>query len=124
MENKLGVRFKLIANDKKETNLLSTDTVTILVSKSSTLQGAIMQCIKEKSNIKDPSEITPEHISDICYIDDHGDLTSLLNCEQATLECFEKGGFKFSPCGFTFIVYMKLKEAHSQQSEPVNVYTV
>ena len=54
MENKLGVRFKIIANDKKKTNIWKySDVVTIVVSKSFTLQNAIMQCIKEKSIIAD-----------------------------------------------------------------------
>lgn len=123
MADKVTVRLKLLADDKKKTNLLKTDTCMIAILKSSTLQDAIMCCVKEQSTIKTPSEVTTEHISDLSYMEEReGELCSIFYYIQHSLEALVDVGFKFGPFGCTFVATLSdqvLKKGPSEQSGPI-----
>lgn len=117
---KVGVNLKIITDDKKNTNLLSRDTVTIRVSKSSTLQDAILRCIKENSTISEPSEASLENISDVYFEKKDGEQVIITDYIEQTLTMLETEGFKFGLLGYTYTVTMKLKKTPSQQSKQIN----
>lgn len=127
--NKVFVRLKIIADDKKKTNLLKREFHSVQESMSSSLQDAIMRCIEENSTISAQIEVTPQHISDVYYMKKidgvQEDITAAM---EQTLEVLASEGLKFGLAGYIFVVSMRhekvMKEKPSQQSQLINPFAV
>lgn len=124
---KVFVRLRIIADDKKKTNLLKTEFCLFQESKSASLQDAIMRCIKENSTISAQIEVTPQHISEVSYMEKiDGALTDMTAAIELSLEELESQGLKLGMAGYIYVAKMNhegvLNKAPSKQSRSINPF--